>query len=245
MRFLPTILLCALTMSRWGILNGKTQLRSSCEVGPTVPAEAGGAGAVPIRMLSQIVLDDTLNHVTAVDSLELCTLQLDIRKAEERVNETSLWRRLIPQIYLSASFGIHDMMFIDPASFTPYVLPRDAYRLTMSISLNDVLISPPHAQAIIDLERLKAALSVRTILAKHARKTLVLEMVALDEQSESLQEELSIVRDLLHFNELRFQQGGIEFDVLARTRLELLGVQRSIQRVQQQQSVLRLKLRGQ
>ncbi|MCX6132609.1 MAG: TolC family protein [Ignavibacteriales bacterium] len=190
-------------------------------------------------------MDDTLYNVGTMDSLELCILRLDIKKAEEKVNETSFWRRLIPQVHLSASLGMHDLMFIDPTSFTPYILPRDAYRLTLSISLNEVFLSPTHVQAIIDLERLKAALSLRTIQNIHVRRLLEQQLAALQEQSESLEKELSIVEELLQFNELRFQQGRIEYDALARTKLELLSLQRSIQRIHQQHSELQLKLSSQ
>jgi len=227
------ILTCILFLSRWGILNGQT-----------VPVGAGDAGTVPIRMFSYFNTDDTLYRSQAVDSLELRILQIEIKRAEEKVNETSFWRRLIPQIHMSASLGMHDLMFIDPTSFTPYILPRDAYRLTFSLSLNEVLLSPAHTQAIIELERLRTAFSLRSLQANHARYLLVQQQAALQEQLESLKKELTIIEDLLHFNELRFQQGRIEYDALARTKLDILSVRRSILRVHQQQSEMELKLFG-
>ena len=227
------ILTCILFLSRWGILNGQT-----------VPVGAGDAGTVPIRMFSYFNTDDTLYRSQAVDSLELRILQIDIKRAEEKVNETSFWRRLIPQIHMSASLGMHDLMFIDPTSFTPYILPRDAYRLTFSLSLNEVLLSPAHTQAIIELERLRTAFSLRSLQANHARYLLVQQQAALQEQLESLKKELTIIEDLLHFNELRFQQGRIEYDALARTKLDILSLRRSILRVHQQQSEMELKLFG-
>ena len=242
-----------LFLSWWGILNGqarrspmdpvwRVQRSSLSVVGQTVPVGAGDAGTVPIRIFSSFFTDDTLYRSSAVDSLELYLLQIDIKKAEEKANETSLWRRIIPQIHMSSSLGMHDLMFIDPTSFTPYILPRDAYRLTISFSLNEVLLSPAQTQAIIELERLKAAFSLRTLQHIEARELIKQQQAALQDQLESLSKEHSIVEELLHFNELRFQQGRIEYDALARTKLELLGVQRSIQRIREQQSEMRLKL---
>ena len=239
------ILTCMLFLSWWGILNGQARRSPADAVGQAVPAGAGGAGTAPIRISSRTTLDDTLYYGAAVDSLELSILQIDIRKAEVKVDETTFWRRIIPQVHATASLGMHDLMFIDPTSFTPYILPRDAYRLTFSLSLNEVMLSPAHTQAIIELKKLKAAFSLRMLQRIQARELIKHQQAVLQDQLESLSKELSIVEELLHFNELRFQQGRIEYDALARTKLELLGVQRSIQRVREQQTELRLKLQWQ
>jgi hypothetical protein len=226
-------LLFVLVAVSWGILYGQT-----------VPFGAGDSGTVPIRISDNINISDPSTYDSSLATSELQLLQAEIAKAEERVQETSLLRRLIPRVNFSASYGMHDILFIDPTSYTTYLLPRDAYRLTITLSLNEILMSPTHAQAILDLQRLKVELSVRTIQHTQARKSVQQQLAALLEDLSSIEHEETIVRQLLHFNELRFQQGKIEFDALARTKLELLALQRSIQRLRHQQAELQLKLSG-
>jgi outer membrane protein TolC len=169
-------------------------------------------------------------------------LRIEISKAEETVNTTSFWKRILPQIHLSASYGMHDLMFIDPTSYTPYILPRDAYRMTISLSLNDVLTSTRHTQAILDLHKLRMELSLRRIQQINSRKSLEEQLLALQDQSASLEKEISFIRELLHFNELRFQQGKIEFDALTRSKLELSAAMRSLLSIRHQETLIRLKL---
>jgi hypothetical protein len=237
-------IVCALALSWWGILNGQVRRSPEDAGGQTVPVEAGEAGTVPIRTLPRIILDDTLHQDLALDSLQLRLLQLEITMADQKMSETSFWRRILPQIHFSASFGVHDLVFIDPASFTPYILPRDAYRLTASLSLNDVLMSPSHSQAALELERLRGILALRTMQYARSRKINEQQLAAIQDDLKSLEKEEAIAQDLLRFNHMRFEQGKIEFDALARTKLELLSIQRSIHRLQLQQSEIRLKLSG-
>jgi hypothetical protein len=93
----------------------------------------GTGGRAPLRMLQN-----------DADSMALSLLEIDIGKAEEKVTSTRFWRRLIPQVHLSASFGIRDLVFVDPASFIPYLIPHDSYRLTISLSLNELFFSSQH-----------------------------------------------------------------------------------------------------
>jgi len=177
-----------------------------------------------------------------LDSLDLALLQIEIARAEETVDATSFWSRIIPQIHFSASFGMHDMMFVDPTTYTPYILPRDAYRLTINLPLNEVLTSPRHTQAILDLQRLRTELSQRTIQKLHARKSLEEQLTALQDQAAFLENEMSFIQELLHFNELRFQQGKIEFDALTRTKLELSSATRTLLQLRHEETLIRMKL---
>jgi len=231
-KFPSVRLLVMLAAGWWGILNGQT-----------VPAVAGGTGTVVLRIQSEDG-DDTPTQHQGLDTLELRLLQVDIRKWEAKVEETSFWTRLLPQIHFSAGYGMRDLMFIDPTSFTPYILPRDAYRLTVSLSLNDVLMPSAHTQAILELEKLRETLSIRRIQHAHERTLFQQQLTAIRIDLESLEKEHGIVRDLLRFNQLRFDQGKIEYDALARTKLELLSLQRSIDRMRHQQSEIQLRLTG-
>ena len=51
-----------------------------------------------------------------------------------------------------------------------------------------------------------------------------------------------MIEDLIHFNELRFEQGKIEYDALLRTKIELLSLQTNINNLKHQQAQLLLKL---
>ena len=71
---------------------------------------------------------------------------------------------------------------------------------------------------------------------------LRLELQDIGEKLKSLEKQLSMIEDLIHFNELRFEQGKIEYDALLRTKIELLSLQTSINDLKHQQAQLLLKL---
>jgi len=213
----------------WDVLNGQI-LRNS-----------EGAGERAVTVLSPETVTAPTGG-TAIDSLELALLEIEIRKAAERVGETKFWKRIIPQIHISGSFGVRDVVFVDPTTFTPFILPRDFYRLTVSVSLNEVFDFSKHSLAELELERLSTERSYRLHWKVQLRKSIEHQLAALQEQLEFLQEEIGIVQELLRFNQLRFEQGKIEFDALMRTRLELLSIRKAIHRIHHQKAELQLKL---
>jgi hypothetical protein len=209
-------------------------------VGQTVPDRRVGAGTVFLK--NHLTLRDPAASNLSLDSLEIRLLEIEIRERENRVDETSLWRRLMPSIHFSASCGMHDIAFIDPTSDTPYVLPRDAYRVTFSVTLNDVLFSPAHSQALVELEKLKEMLAIRRLQQAHEDRLLQQQLMATKGRIGVHEKELALVLELLRFNQIRFDQGKIEFDVLTRTKIELLNLQRSLDGLHHQQSEIQLKL---
>lgn len=228
-------LIVLLFFAWWNVLNGQILGSRNLKI-----TDLGvGDRAVPV------LSPETATAPTGsspIDSLELVLLDIEIQKAEERASETTFWKRIIPQVHVSASFGVRDVVFIDPTTFTPFILPRDAYRVTVSLSLNEILNFSKHSVAELELEKLLIERSYRILRKTHWRKSLEQQLIAVQQQFESLQEEMSIVQELLRFNQLRFEQGKIEFDTLMRTKLELLSVQKAIQRIQHQKSELQLKL---
>jgi len=180
--------------------------------------------------------------IAELDSLKLHLLDIEIEKAQERLNETSLWKRLIPQVHLSASLGLRDVVFIDQTTFTPYIIPRDAYRLTISFSLTGIFDFSKRSLARLEVEKLSTERSHTILKLAESRKILEQQLSALQEQLATLQKEMRIVQQLLRFNQMRFEQGKIEFDALLRTKLELLSVQKAVQRIQHQKAELQLKL---
>jgi outer membrane protein TolC len=163
-------------------------------------------------------------------------IQLEIARADLEVSSSDIWHRLIPRVSLSASVGVGDLLFVDTSSPTSPLLPKDSYRLNISLSLSDVLDFQKHARAQLDLGIANARLrkleadqaAVREAGGKHqesAQGELAL-----------FREELAIVERLVRYNELLFENGKIAFDVLARSRLQLIGVRKSMLQLQATQS---------
>jgi len=226
------LLLILLIFSR-GILVG--QIRPDDAVGQAVPASFPGTGTVPIGI-------DSVS--SALDSLELVMLELDIQKAQEKAQQTSFWRRIIPQIHVSASFGVHDVLSIDPMTYVPYVIPKDAYRLTIGFSLNSVLNSGEHAVALLDLEKLNTAYEYRRLEQVNVRGIIELQSAAIEEELKKLDQEERLQEQIVQFMQTRFDLGKAEFDALTRMKLELLTTQKTILRLLHQRHQLLLKQQG-
>jgi outer membrane protein TolC len=211
---LSVILLSSLT---WNALFGQPV--------PVFPPETG---TVPIYRI--------------IDSLELRKLEIDIQKADEQATQTNIFHRLIPTISISASYGIGNLLFIDPSSYTTYVLPKDAYRLSFNLSISELFFSSKHSDAILQLSRLQTEYQHMKYLQEATQIALRLELQDIGEKLKSLEKQLSMIEDLIHFNELRFEQGKIEYDALVRTKIEMLSLQTSINNLKTQQDQLLLKL---
>ena len=196
--------------------------------GQPVPVFPPETGTVPIYRI--------------IDSLEIHKLEIDIQKADEQATQTNIFHRLIPNISISASYGIGNLLFIDPSSYTTYVLPKDAYRLSFNLSISELFFSSKHSDAILQLSRLQTEYQHMKYLQEATQIALRLELQDIGEKLKSLEKQLSMIEDLIHFNELRFEQGKIEYDALLRTKIELLSLQTNINDLKHQQAQLLLKL---
>lgn len=196
--------------------------------GQPVPVFPPEAGTVPIYRI--------------IDSLQLHQLEIDVQKAEEQAAQTNFFHRLIPNMSISASYGIGNLLFIDPSSSAAYIIPKDAYRLSLSLSLNELLFSSKHSEALLQLTRLTTEYQHMKYLQEANQLALRLELQDIGEKLKSLDKQLSMIEDLIHFNELRFEQGKIEYDALLRTKIELLSLQTNINNIKHQQAQLLLKL---
>jgi outer membrane protein TolC len=163
---------------------------------------------------------------TGEDSLRVKELAYDIEAAEVRVEATSLWRRILPSIHLSASFGMKDALVYDPTTSVLY--PRDAYRLTISIPLHELFRSEQHQEAAIRLRRLRDEKEMTEKELAAARQRQLDHTAAVRREVTILSAELHLLREIVSYNELLFQQGKIPYDVLARARLQVLQTQRQI-----------------
>ena len=196
--------------------------------GQPVPVFPPETGTVPIYRI--------------IDSLEIHKLEIDIQKADEQATQTNIFHRLIPNISISASYGIGNLLFIDPSSYTTYVLPKDAYRLSFNLSISELFFSSKHSDAILQLSRLQTEYQHMKYLQQATQIALRLELRDIGEKLQSLEKQLSMIQDLIHFNEMRFEQGKIEYDALVRTKIEMLSLQTSINNLKHQQAQLLLKL---
>jgi outer membrane protein TolC len=206
--------------------------------GQPVPVFPPEAGTVPI--FSQRLMSLGLNRI--IDSLQIHQIEIDILKAEEHVSQTNFFHRLIPSMSISASYGIGNLLFIDPSSNTTYVMPKDAYRLSFNLSISEIFFSSKHSDAILQLSRLQTEYQHMKYLQEATQIALRLELQDVGEKLKSVGKQLSMIEDLIHFNELRFEQGKIEYDALLRTKIELLSLQTNINDLKHQQAQLLLKL---
>ncbi len=196
--------------------------------GQSVPVFPPEAGAVPIYKI--------------IDSLQLQQIEIDIQKAEEQVSQTNFFHRLIPNMSISASYGIGNLLFIDPSSNATYVMPKDAYRLSLNLSLSELFFSSKHSDAILQLSRLQTEYQHMKYLQEANLMAQRLELQSIDEKLKLLETKTPVIQDLIRFNEMRFEQGKIEYDALVRTKLELLTLQSDINALEHQRTQLLLKL---
>jgi outer membrane protein TolC len=166
------------------------------------------------------------------DSVEREILKLEIALAKLEVSSSDLWHRLIPRVSLSASLGIRDLIFIDPSGPSPYVIPKDSYRLNFSLSLSDVLDFPKHTRAQLELDMAKARLRKFNADRAAALETERRRHESAHGELALFHEELALIERLVRYNELLFEDGKIQFDALARSRLQLIGVRKSMLQLQ-------------
>lgn len=165
------------------------------------------------------------------DSLQLLLLDHAIALAEIEERRASFWYRLIPDVRVSANFGVQRLVFIDPSTFTPYVLPKDVYRLTVSLSLSEVFNFDKHNAASIQRQKLEVQ---RQLAARHlqqnAQRFHQMQRL-LQHDLEVLKEQETLINGLLRYTEILFREGDIQFDALVRVRLQQLHIRQGISRL--------------
>jgi outer membrane protein TolC len=186
-----------------------------------------GWDVIRIALTFTFVLRGTL---TAQDSARVSVLEHEIELARIRLEATSLWRRIIPSIHLSASFGMNNALVYDPSS--TLLLPRDSYRLTISFPLHELFRTEQHDEAEVRLRRLDDEL-------RTARKECAIAQERTRDQADRaanelrvLNAELHLLREIVRYNEVLFSEGKVRFDVLTRARLQVLQAERQILHLQ-------------
>lgn len=180
---------------------------------------------------------------TLQDSLELRLLDLDIEKARLNAAHSGFWHRVIPRISLSASLGVKDMLFIDPNTSLPYVIPRDAYRLTLTLPLSEILDNSQHTLAELQITELQTRYARLLDHQQSTRQLLRQKALSLDTESQLLREQVRLSEDILRFRQLLFEQGNLHYDLLVRSQMELLDARKALNRLDIQQAELRQQVR--
>lgn len=163
-----------------------------------------------------------------IDSTDFKIMETEIRLAELEVRRTGFLNRIVPRIQFSAGMGINEIIFVDPGDFAPYLLPKDSYRLSVSISLNEILDFNSHERAGIRLaqlrlrhEQLKGKMSdLKSVRGERLAETDSLIRIASDE--------LRLKEDLLNFKTISFRQGKVGYDELASSKLDRIGALRQL-----------------
>lgn len=215
----------------WVVIALVCVLLGQSAVGQSVPDSKEMSGADPDSVI--------LNQATALteipeDALRLRLLDIAIEKAELDVSASDFWHRLIPQVQLSASFGVQQLAFIDPATFTPSVLPKDSYRLTLSLSLSDVFSPVQHEQALLTQRQLRVEREMLDLQLKQNHHRRFQEHLMSQQELDMTLKELTLLNELLQYVELLFGQGKTDFATLIRARLQVLNSQKAIIRLRAQ-----------
>jgi hypothetical protein len=162
----------------------------------------------------------------AQESPEVERLEEEMHLAESRIRALSFWMRLRPTLTFTAGLGLNNALIYDPSS--AMLLPRDSYRLTLSIPLHEIWTGEKETEAVIRQKILLTEL-------RGMREKRDCEMEArnrrrreLEQELKVLRSELSLLRDIVRYNELLYRDGSLTFDALARARLQVLGAERQL-----------------
>jgi len=201
---------------------------------------ADKAGALPVAIASYEIF---FGH-TVLDSLDLKLLEIELAGAELEVRETNFLHRLTPQIHLSANFSMKDIIFVDPNTFVPYLLPKDAYRVSIGLSVNEIFDFDKHTRAEIGLNQLRIKNDRLKQQQNRDRSISILQLIELDSLCLIAGEEINLKNEILKYSTLCFQQGKIEFDEFLKSKLDLMIVKKSLAGLNSRRAEIFWKLYG-
>jgi len=198
----------------WVVLHG--QVRQT-------PGVGGGLAASDFPPSPEVAP----TFLSILDSLDFALIDIDIRKAQTRVAQNSFWLRIIPSIRIARSYPLTQLIPEEVPYSATYYTYRP-YSISFSFSLKDILDNSSHEQAQLDVKRLEAKRAQLRLQKQRSRLILQQQLRELRDLVRSLRSEIDIISNLVAFNQLRFDQGNLEYDQLMRTRLELLKARRSL-----------------
>lgn len=176
---------------------------------PEYPAGLPREDYSPSPALTEFVPQDSLLRHLAL---------IDVARAETAVSASDFWHRLIPRVQLGATLGTREVLFPDPAG--GYLLPRDSYRISLSIAPAEIFDASKHALALLQLEEARTRYALLLGRQSRARLAVMRKWIALTQDLALAREQMELTRLLLEYFELLFKQGKTDFHTLTRSRLE-------------------------
>lgn len=165
------------------------------------------------------------------DSLEIRRLELEVQRADLAVSNTDFWHRLIPSMSVGASFAVRGVTFVEATEPNPFVIPSDLYRLTVSLSISDLINSYDHERARLVKEQAHLELSL-------AQTQQIIDRQVALERARRIRSELSLMEEVLRLSErllrfyaLLFDQGKTSFDVYLRCELQTIEARQNVLRL--------------
>jgi len=201
-------------------------------------------GLFLLYFVSRVAMAQADSTIAEDDSLQLRLLGIESERFRLEAEHTNLWHRLIPAVHLSAGFGWKNLLILDPSTLTLSTLPRDAYRLTIGISLNEVLDGSKHSAAELELEKIDAMRDRLRERAERSRFELGVQFKSLDIERNAALQERAILEEILRFDGMRFGQGKIGYDALMQSRLRLVDLERRLKILSLRSDEVQRKLTG-
>jgi outer membrane protein TolC len=164
--------------------------------------------------------------VSAQTDLRIGELEEELRIAEIAVSSSSLWTRIMPSIHLSGSIGLKGALFYDPE--VGVLFPADSYRLTVSVPLHGLLTGWKHEEALARRRRVQVELERARRAAASEKEGVRNRLAALEAELSVLRAERDLLEHIVRYHQLLFDQGAVKFDVVARSKLQVLGAERMI-----------------
>jgi hypothetical protein len=166
--------------------------------------------------------------VAGLDSLERVLASLQVAKAAEAVESSCFWQRLVS---LDGGIGMRDLAFPD-ASGGSLLLPKDSYRLTLSLSLSALIDGSAHTRAELQLAEMKTRFLILLRKQLLARLSLERKRAELSADLEALREEITLRHSAVACQELLFTQGHIDVRTVAAARIDLIRLSHAASRLE-------------
>ena len=167
----------------------------------------------------------------AMERFEIQNAELELRKADLTFQSTDFWHRLLPRITVTASFGIRGIAFLDASAPEAVLIPTDMYRLTLSLSLSDLIISTEHERARMMKDQAQIDLSVKKTKQLMDRHLTEARSARLRAELVLIEQELRLTERIHRYYALLFQQGKTSFDMVVRAELRTIEVRQKVMQV--------------
>ncbi len=162
------------------------------------------------------------------DTLQLRLLELESDRLRYQSGQSDFWHRLLPSVNFTASLGWKDLIALEPTALAPSFIPRDAYRVTIGISLSGILEDSKHEEAEFGLMRIEVLRERLLGRMRGSASALRERLIAIEGEKNLILREKGILEAVERFDELRFRGGEIKYDALAGAKLRLIELEKRL-----------------